>query len=228
MFFFKTTIFETFMKYLLNMKQTIIFAIVFGLLMTICLSQSTSKRSNHKPEVASSSEVSSQITIDYSSVAIFKTASTKKEYRIGDWISIDIAMLNKSKKSIYFLDLGMWAQILAKDSNGNKVGGGIYSRPLMGPKFSLIGSGEYDSQTFHFLIGCDDVRKRYDYSYKSMKDDFDKNRFVTYGSGCIEINKKGNYTITSEISNSYTKDDKTKKTAVGTMESTPFEIKIIE
>ena len=61
-----------------------------------------------------------------------------------------------------------------------------------------------------------------------MEEDFNNNRFVNLGSGCIDIKKPGNYFIKVEVSNTYTKDDKTKKTAVGTMESSPLEITIIE
>ena len=146
------------------MKQISIFAFVFCLLMTTCLAQIKPEISNPEPGFITSSQATSKMTTDYSSVPKFKTVSRKKEYRIGVLISIDIAMLNKSNDSIYFLELGRWASILVRDSNGNEITAGNYIHPLIGPKFNLIGSGDYDSSSFLYLIGCDDIRKEDSYN----------------------------------------------------------------
>ena len=169
--------------------------------------------------------------VAYQAVAKFKVLSRKSEYRIGDLISIDMAILNKSKESVYFVDLGMKGDISVTDSNDNKIEGGVYMRPLVFPKFNLINGGDYDSEHFIFLIGCKNVGKKYYDSYKSLdvvEEMFDKNFFVSDGDGCIKINKSGKYEIKAVISNSYAEKDNTKKTAVGKMESSPFEIKIID
>jgi hypothetical protein len=215
------------------MKQASIITIIFGLLITPCLAQGTRKVNNPKHKIITSSEVSSKVTIEYSSVALFKTASRKKEYRIGESISIDLAMLNKSKEPIYFLDLGMWSHILVKDSNGNGVKAGNYIHPLIGPKFTLVGSNDYDSSSFLYVIGCEDIRKEDLYNADSnfsvsLEKRFIDNRFVNLGKGCIEISKPGNYIIKAEIYNTFTEKDETKKTVVGRMESEPLEITIVE
>ncbi|MEJ7862606.1 MAG: hypothetical protein WKF90_13330 [Pyrinomonadaceae bacterium] len=59
------------------MKQISIFAFVFCLLMTTCLAQIKPEISNPEPGFITSSQATSKMTTDYSSVAKFKTVSRK-------------------------------------------------------------------------------------------------------------------------------------------------------
>jgi hypothetical protein len=197
---------------------------------------STKVQSDSTKKIKSPAQPKNSVdTVDYQSVAEFKTLSRKKEFRVGELISIDVALLNKSKESTYFLDLENWGRISVFDSAHKKIairGGSVCA--FRARTFNLLGSGEYDSSFFIYLIGCDDMYKHNSSDWKSMEDDFNKGRFVNIGYRCIDTKKPGKYLIKAEISNGfsessgYPQKDKTKKTAVGTIESTPFEITIIE
>jgi hypothetical protein len=137
-------------------------------------------------------------------------------------------MLNKSNESIYFLDLELFGRIIAYDSSGSEIGVNSSPYPLLAPKFNLIDVNKFDSKSFIFLIGCNEMRKGYKYNYISPKDDFDNNHFVYFGSGCLDIKKIGKYLIKAKMRNQIINLDTSKKTAVGTIESQPFEINIVE
>jgi hypothetical protein len=215
------------------MKKTIIIAIIFGLLITPYLAQKTAE-SNTKTRDDYSSKPSSQMTINYSAAVEFKAISRKKEYRIGELISVDLAMLNKTENPLYFLDLEDFTMISVRDIKGNSVSAGDYgSPPLRAPSFSLLNKGEYTSAHIFYLLTCKDIKEADSYNADnnfnvSMEKEFNDNRFTFLSRGCIDIKKPGKYFITMTIYNSLTAKDKTKKTAIGEMESTPLEITIIE
>ena len=223
--------FETVLSNFNNMKQSIV-TIAFCLFIVsyFCLAQSRSIGSNSKSAPLPKASIN---TIDYSSVAVFKTASRKKEYRIGDLISIDVGIFNKAEEPIYFLDLHKFATISVQDMKGNTIRAGYYGYPLYAPDFSLVNKGSYEVSHFLFLLTCEDIRKDDSYNADnnfsvSMEKRFNDDGFVNLGRGCIDIRKSGKYLITMSISNSYPQADKTKKTAIGEMVSSPLEITIIE
>src|SRR5581483_9295969 len=60
--------------------------------------------------------------IDYSKVAAFKLISRKSSYRIDEMISVDMAILNTSKESIFVSKLtGFNLTLTAIDESGRKL-----------------------------------------------------------------------------------------------------------
>lgn len=189
------------------------------------VTRTEAKSESNQHSIEESSDV-----VDYKSVASLKLASRKTDYRIGELISIDLALFNKSQKSVSFLELGRWVRLSAFDVINKEVDIGKYNCPLYAPKFNSIDGGQYESAHLLYLIGCEgeDIKKKFKEAYVSMEDDFNKNNFVSLGGGCIEIEKPGKYSIKASISNTFTTDDKTNSTAVGEIESNTFEINIVD
>ena len=211
------------------MKQLSIISIIYCLLIVPSLAQSTRKINNPVRLVIDSSKATSQMEIDYSSAAIFKTVSKRKEYRIGDLISIDLGILNKTQKPIYFLDLYKFAKINVQDADGNEVIAGRlpvrYS--ISFEDFSLVDTGDYYSTSILYSLGDCENQKKYKV-YNSETEKFNDNYFVNEDRGCINIKKSGNYSIKTSIENTYVLNDITKKTAIGKMESAPLKVTVIE
>jgi hypothetical protein len=167
----------------------------------------------------------SDTAVSYQTVAKFKTHSRKKEYRNGELISIDLAMLNKSPNPLRLLDLEYQEEIIVRDLQGNKIKSfSFYSFPSRIPSYTILNSGEYASTHLVFSVGCSKERSQ----FKNMEEEFNKDAFTYNGQGCIEIKESGKYLLSAKISNSDIETDKTTQTAVGTMESTPFEINVVE
>ena len=183
------------------MKKITISSLTIGLLVILCLATNNNKTINPQLDEISSSEPNSKNTVNYLSVAKLKAIPLKKEYRIGELISIDFATLNTSKEPLSFLDPSEWTAISLKDSNGIEVDipGGHYG--LTAHEFITLESGDYDSGYVIYVIGCKDIGKGHAETWKSMEDDFENYRFSNWEYRCLPINKPGKYYMNALIEN---------------------------
>lgn len=166
------------------------------------------------------------LRIDYSGAAEFKTVSRKAEYRIGELISIDMGLINISDKPINFLSLDKFAQIIIEDGKGNNIPVqpfAIADYFMSSANYTLLDSGEFDSASVLFVLGCNTKLPH----LSAPRDVYNSNAFVSSGRGCIDVRKSGKYIIKASISNDLvvTKNEMY-KTAIGQMESSPFELTI--
>ena len=175
------------------------------------------------------------LAVDYSHVARFKLAARKSTYHLGEMITLEAAMLNGSNQPIFFDKLD--PQFSLYDEYGRELKVQLYgvackslspnSFELIEPNFMIAESVQllagFDKKAFERFAGID--------KDKDEKRTFDNNLFVDYGSACLMIDRPGSYTIKARQRNQYVIESPSEpgiKTAVGTLETEPLKITIIE
>lgn len=172
---------------------------------------------------------------DISQVAKFKLASRKAEYRLGEMITIDAAMLNVADAPVFFRELTMVMRLQALNSKGEKAEVVQYVIPLMvasPDSYSLLKPGEMTADSYDILAGCDD--RHFDISKEQfgVQDDraaFERDRFVTFGQACLDVTRPGTYTLTATVNNDFVMVSPAGtpyKTAAGKISSIPITITI--
>jgi hypothetical protein len=184
--------------------------------------------------------------VDYSRVAKFKLASRKSSYRVGEMISLDLAILNSTNARTFFLQiLPSTITLSAYDESGVRVGVYPFTIHQLGVSqdlYTVLNPSVIAVGTFHLLVGCSEQATFLESKDKILNDglgnkvpgdsdSFEHNLFVDWGDGCFKVERAGHYTITAEIANTHvivSSFDRTVKTAVGTLRSTPFTLRIID
>lgn len=157
----------------------------------------------------------------YESVAKIKVGSRKNSYRLGDFISVDVAIYNESTGPIFFLKLDRHASIFFHDSAGKLVplnSWGIAHYSLSVESFTLISPGNFTFGNFLVVLGCNNQQNKV--SWPSLP-------FVNQGIGCIDIQSRGKYRVVAEVNNNVVIANRQPiKTAVGNLYSEAFFIEI--
>ncbi|PYV41480.1 MAG: hypothetical protein DMG06_17000, partial [Acidobacteria bacterium] len=100
-----------------------------------------------------------QLSIEYERVAKFSLATRKSHYRIGEMISIDLAVLNSSEEPLFFYkDLsGAQDGLQAQDQHGNKIDLRFWGTPsiaIASESYTLVQPGDVVVKSLLILCGC--------------------------------------------------------------------------
>lgn len=181
------------------------------------------------------SENRPDLSLQYADAGKLKLASRKTKYRLGEMISLDLAMLNTTTTPVFFHRLVQPNfHVTARRRGPVDIVPYLIIEPMPDTDlYTLLPPGEIMTKSFELLAGCDkqaveNIGKGLD---KTSKDFFEEDRFVNWGDFCLRINRPGIYTITVEQVNSnvvITANEPNAKTAIGTLRSTPLPIEIIK
>lgn len=191
--------------------------------------------------------VKPQLGSEYANVAIMKVASRKNTYRVGEMISLDLAILNTGQAPVFVHKLiGPSIAVKVQVENGRDIGVRPYSVELEGivpDSYRLLPQNNLLLGSFQLLAGCHaeglsdflESRHKHDQERQSSADYqkrfFSAGLFVNWGEGCLAFQQPGSFTIRIEQSNGHIIDstcDPGVKTAVGTIRSNPLTISIVE
>jgi len=189
-----------------------------------------------------------RLGVEFSKVAKIKLATRKVSYRIGEMISLDVAILNTSVTPVFFHKLsGPLITISARDESGTdtpvfeRVGTLEATAP---ESYSLIEPNEILIGRFDILSSCaleeltafDKRNHEFDLDVHNQrigygKGLFERDLFVNVGYACLSLKRPGTYMFFIEVNNKYvitSRGAKQFKTAVGTFKSEPLTIAITE
>jgi len=180
-----------------------------------------------------------KLGIEYSRVAKFKLTSRKTTYKLGELVSIDVAMLNTSGKPVYFRKLSdqeglKWIML---DEMGKEVMVilNLYVDSFDTPQsFQLIESHQMLTDWPQYLAGCDERAFKQIaelFADKDASKRFENNQFHYWGRGCLKIENPGTYTISAEMKNNMvvvSANELSTQTAVGMISSFPLTINIVK
>lgn len=189
-----------------------------------------------------------KLGVEYAQVAMFKLASRKTTYRIGEMISLDLAILNAGEMPAFFHKLaGPTINLTARDEKGavlQIVSGTIVLEGIVPQSYVLLRPNEVVMGSLQLLAGFNveglsafgESRERFDQDVHRGRVEygkglFDRNLFVNWGDASLRIDRPGTYVITATMvsENVITSRCEPKvRTAVGTIQSTPLTITIIE
>lgn len=180
-------------------------------------------------------ESRSELGADYAKVALFRLASRKTSYRIGESISLDVAMLNVSTTPLYFYEPKPVVHV--HDENAIDIRVRRYLevyRMANANSYRVVEPGRSIVVSVQMLVGCDErAFKQLDGSNRKSEDFqiFERNSFLNWGHGCLDVKRPGAYTLTMEQENQFVivaGSRRKIRTAVGTIVSTPLTIQISE
>lgn len=183
----------------------------------------TLDRSKNRPDLG----------LGYADAAKLKLASRKKKYRLGEMVSLDLAVLNSASSRVFFRRLLQPNFYVTEHRRGSAaIVPYLIVEPAPTPQlYTLLQPGEIMTESLEVLAGCDkkalqNLTQGLD---KSSKELFEQNRFVNWGEFCLRVTRPGLYTITVEQINNdvvTTADEPNTKTAIGVIRSTPLTIEI--
>lgn len=173
------------------------------------------------------------LSVKFDSVAQLKIAVRKSTFHIGEMIDLNIAVLNSSKKGVFF-PLMLDPQIDVQSPSDESVKVRLYGtaeRTMVPSSFTLLAPSEADTASFQLLAGCD--RRAFSKSNSADNDRiaFDENLFVNWGRACLSLTRPGTYVLTAEIHNDYvivSRRHEDTKSAVGKIRSNPLTITIVD
>lgn len=179
------------------------------------------------------SEDRPDLAVSYMNAAKFKLASRKTTYRLGEMISLDMALLNTTNSPVYF-DRLLQPNFLVRDRKGQAVDLVPYAIAELAPTpdlFVLTEAGEILTKSIQVLVGCNRKSAEDMDPQLESKRVFERNGFVNWGDACLRVNRPGSYTIIVEQGNQrvvVSAAEPGAKTAVGVISSTPLTITIIK
>ena len=162
--------------------------------------------------------------VRYQAFADFKISSRRKQFRIGDLIPFELSMRNKSPNQVRLLDIDIDNKFIVRDSQGNKIDVFSYSSfQTISPSFTIFNSGDGPIKNLRYFVGCDSLSQLAKKEAESGNDGVPLVR-----DGCFKIKHLGKYSVSVQVSNNFVQSGHPIQTAVGEIETTPFEITIIE
>ncbi len=176
-----------------------------------------------------------QYGVEYSNAVRFKLASRKTTYKIGELVSLDLAILNISTNNLYTRISEMPALFVRKIDEKKEESVRSYKILDYGvtPRsFSLIKNNQMISRSILILAGCQINNYQHNSNPDESLDDrdfFEQNGFVNNGQACLNIAMAGDYIVTAEQVNYsvvLSPEDSDAKTTVGLIRSTPLRITI--
>ena len=165
-------------------------------------------------------------------VAELKIASRKLVFQLGEMITLDVALLNRSPRPAFFRKLSDLS-IVVLSSTGQTLPiqeYGVVDRAMTSAAFVQLQPGEISVQSFHLLAGCD---KRAFHQFNSTEDDdltvFKRGLFLNWGDACLPIMQPESYTLSAHLKNSFVllpMRSGRLRTAVGAIKSNSLEMTI--
>ncbi len=196
----------------------------------ICRSQT--RRPTDGRQKVEQADLRPDLTAPFDEVARLKIVARKTNYRIGEMITLDIALLNTSSRYIFFRKLSE-VQINVRNSGGKVLrvqAYGVSDRALVPNSFIRLPANEMMVRSFQLLVGCD--RRAFSPSMSSNHDSsalFRGNLFLSWGDACLAVDPSETLTISAEIKNAFVVSSSAKaaeKTAVGAIKSNLMELTI--
>lgn len=188
-----------------------------------------------------SAESRPDLAVEWGSVAQLKIASRKLTYRVGEMISIDIAMLNLTDEPIFFRPIRHPHFRVAGDTGRfpSIMPYGVAEVGLSPSLYELIEPDDLQSEHVEVLAGCDErayKQSAFGKAEAPAADDsgrafLESERFVTWGDACLRATRPGTYDVSVLYRNESVvtlRRGKKIKTAVGTIKSNLLSITIIE
>src|SRR5262245_14431672 len=176
-----------------------------------------------------------ELGLDYAKVANCKLSSFKTSYRIGEMMTLDIALLNVADRPIRFRNLSNVEMYLNSDVGTSAPASPylIVESPITHKSYKIVEPEKIMTRSIQLLLGCN--QRAFDQMNElfsdNMKNAFEQGRFVNWGQGCFKITQPGKYIVDVGQKNYFVvvSNDKEKlKTAIGAMRCSPLPIMILE
>lgn len=175
-----------------------------------------------------------ELGAEFSEAIDFRLDSRKSIYRLGELMSLDLAMLNKSEESVFTRIPKVPNLYLQRVGGEEKVviPYHIIDQAVVPELFSQLKKNWMVSQSILLLLGCQKDEHRQNSSSETEQDDkkaFERGSFVNQGQACLPIEKLGEYIITVEVSNYFvivSPSEQAIKTTVGKLRSASLRITI--
>ena len=181
------------------------------------------------------------LAVEWENVAQLKIASRKLTYRVGEMISIDIAMLNRADEPIFFRPISHPNFRVAGDTGRipSIMPYGVAEVAFGHASYELVEPDDLQSEHVEILAGCDERAYKQPAFGKaeapaaedSGRAFVESERFVTWGDACLRATRPGTYDVSVIYRNEQVvtlRRGKKIKTAVGTIKSNPLSITIVE
>lgn len=178
------------------------------------------ERADSRPDLAAA----------FDDVAQLKIVARKPNYHIGEMITLDIALINRSSRQLFVRKLSE-VQVNVRNSTGKSITVQTYvvaDRALVPSSFVRLPANEMSLHSFQLLVGCD---KRA-FSQTAEDDEltiFKNGLFLNWGDACLHSTTPETYTFSVEFKNNavlVSSRMKDIRTAVGTIKSNSLEIKV--
>ena len=184
------------------------------------------------------------LAIDFALVAKLKLASRKTTYRLGDMITIDMALMNPSGGPVFLYDLKYPViRLKAIDVEGKPASVRPYAEEdvvVLAESFVRVDPYRFLDNQMQVLAGHDvAASRRWEKESELIglnepeysKARFDRDLFINYGNAWLDAKPGGTYTVTAEYENDsviVNPDNPKMKTATGRIVSSPLTISISE
>ncbi len=173
-----------------------------------------------------------------------KIASRKNEFKVGEIMIVDFAILNSSSEPLFILEPSSNTIILrGYDHKGEEVKIASFEISQLGlsPRlFNLVGVGELETGSLQLLIGCEEATRSIQRKVQVLHETslggisrrgrrlFEEDLFVSHGDGCLDTSEAGNYQISAQIENKkkVVLSPSQAKTYIGVIESNSFGFKV--
>lgn len=145
--------------------------------------------------------------VNISSVAKLKIASRKRAYRIGEVLTLDVALLNASMMPIYVPRLASGRSFFRNQTGREKSATDYLNLDTMptAQSYLLVGVNAVTFTPVYLSVGCNPQAFAHARaqlrSVTEGKELFDENLFISWGEACLDIRSPGNYTFSFELSN---------------------------
>lgn len=188
-----------------------------------------------------------QYGVEGSSVSSFKVVTRKQNYHLDEMIGLDLAVLNRSDKPIFFHKFAFpHITLKVTDDKGKSIDVTppiIQCEGVSHESFLLIEPKAIEVESIQLVVGCnsesikahdkaEELFHKAEESNPAMeieRETFERNLFINIGDACLRIDKPGTYTIVAELHNDFVATNRDKvKTAVGKISSVPLTITITE
>jgi|ERR1035437_557392 hypothetical protein len=186
--------------------------------------------------------------VDFADAAELKLATRKGAYHPGELITLDLAILNRTKGPIFFHNLDYPSVALrVSDDKGKEIAVQHYATVLEGisaKSFDLRHPNTILINSIQLLVGCNSKellkfqRARSDLTESERKEPgsyerrlFEQDLFVSWGDACLDLSHPGSYSVVAQITNeNVVKSDcePNVRTAIGTIRSKPLVISLFD
>lgn len=173
-----------------------------------------------------------------------KISSRKREYRIGELMGLDFAILNNFSEPLFFLmPSPQTISLSGYDANGNLVEVPYFSASQVGLStlmYELTNPGNLLAGRVYLAVGCNNANKAIEKKARILEEAsldqvdqrgrrfFEEDLFVFEGDGCINVSRPGDYKIEAEMESSkkIMLSPSRAKTLVEVIKPKPFEFKV--
>lgn len=187
--------------------------------------------------------------VDSKSAVEIKISTREKKYKIGSLLDLSVAVFNYSSLPIYIRKLNFDGSVFFKARlKDNKIVSLnphlIQNQPVTGDSFEILYPGSFRSADLFFQIGKNlkednqsemldklNFAKSEEEKKEIRQEIFNRELFVNFGDGVLEINEVGTINLFCTFENQFVVFDKAMpkiKTATGTLTSKETEVELVD